>query len=139
VSGRRNGLPAGVARWLDDRTAALAGGTAVRLGLVRMALRRRERIPELMVLALDQDQAQVASRDTSARAGTGRQASGASGAVAETARGAAGSRSRLSEPCRTSATLAARTGRQPSQPRLSGPQDRMRAPEPERQWELEAG
>lgn len=41
--------------WLDERTARVASGVWVRAGLVRMALRRRDRIPELAVLALEQD------------------------------------------------------------------------------------
>lgn len=42
---------------MGDRLAALRGSAAIRCCLIRIALRRRENIPELVVLALDQEQA----------------------------------------------------------------------------------
>jgi hypothetical protein len=53
------------ARLPDDRIAAAAGAAAIRFSLLRMALRRRDDIPELVVLALeqvrDQEHAQAAN------------------------------------------------------------------------------
>jgi hypothetical protein len=43
------------ASWLDERTTRAAAQVWVRAGLVRMAMRRRDRIPELAVMALDQE------------------------------------------------------------------------------------
>jgi hypothetical protein len=43
------------ASWLDKRTAHIAAEVWVRAGLVRMAMRHRDRIPELAVMALEQD------------------------------------------------------------------------------------
>lgn len=40
---------------LDERFAALAGSVAIRLSLIRMALRPRDDIPELIVLALEHE------------------------------------------------------------------------------------
>jgi hypothetical protein len=42
------------ARLLDEQLAALAGGAALRASLVRTAFRRRDNIPELVVLGLAQ-------------------------------------------------------------------------------------
>jgi hypothetical protein len=49
------GLPASALRWLDERAATVVGGAEVRVGLIRMALRLRENIPELAVLALERE------------------------------------------------------------------------------------
>lgn len=48
-------LPASALRWLDDRVATAVGGAQVRVGLIRLALRRRENIPELAVVALERE------------------------------------------------------------------------------------
>jgi hypothetical protein len=39
---------------MDDRVAALRGSAAIRFALIRIALRRRDNMPELVVLAVDQ-------------------------------------------------------------------------------------
>ena len=54
----RNGSTAGlaIARWLDDRAAAVAADARVRLGLLRLAVSRRGNIPGLAVLALELQQ-----------------------------------------------------------------------------------
>jgi hypothetical protein len=38
----------------DDRIAAVNGAMAIRFALIRVALQRRDNIPELVVLALEQ-------------------------------------------------------------------------------------
>ncbi len=48
------GLRHGAAAWLDQRIAWAMGSARVRGGLLRMAICRRENIPDLAVLALDQ-------------------------------------------------------------------------------------
>jgi hypothetical protein len=48
-------LPASALRWFDERANTAAGEAQVRVGLIRMALRRRENIPELAVLALERE------------------------------------------------------------------------------------
>lgn len=48
-------LPTSALRWLDERAFTAVGSAEVRVGLIRMALRRRENIPELAVLALERE------------------------------------------------------------------------------------
>jgi hypothetical protein len=48
-------LAAKALRWLDERTAGAVGAAEVRVGLIRIALRRRDNIPDLAVLALEQE------------------------------------------------------------------------------------
>jgi len=49
------GLSVSALRWLDERAATAAGGAQIRVGLIRIAMRRRENIPALAVLALERD------------------------------------------------------------------------------------
>jgi hypothetical protein len=60
------------ARLLDERLAALAGGAALRLSLIRAAFRRRDNIPEMVVLGLAQRRGRQWS-DPLNRAGTNRE------------------------------------------------------------------
>jgi hypothetical protein len=48
------GLVRDRSRLPDDRIAAVNGAMAIRFALIRVALQRRDNIPELVVLALEQ-------------------------------------------------------------------------------------